>query len=123
MSNPRSACGPVEGFVRPSLVFAVVKVSYIPISYSCFDNLYYDIFEASDLQCHFITSVAVAYRIPKLSVYSFKGNLVCQDQSKPCNVRPSIICHSMCGPGQDSDVVFGSVSHLGWTAALEAEHH
>jgi len=29
MSNPRAACGPVEGFVQPSLVFAVVKVSYI----------------------------------------------------------------------------------------------
>jgi len=26
MSNPRAAYGPVEGFVRPSLVFAVVSV-------------------------------------------------------------------------------------------------
>jgi len=33
-------------------------------------------------------------------------------------VRPSIICHSVCGPGQDSDIIFGSVSHLGWTASL-----
>jgi len=72
MSNSRPA-----GFVRSSLVFAVVKVSYILISCSCFDNLEFDIFEASDLQCHFITSVTVAYRIPELSVYSFKLNLVC----------------------------------------------
>ena len=28
---------------------------------------------------------------------------------------PSIICHSMCGPGQDSDIIIGSVSHLGLT--------
>jgi len=21
----------------------------------------------------------------------------------------------MCGPGEDSDLIFGSVSHLGWT--------
>jgi len=77
MSNPRAACGPVEGFVRPSLVFAVVKVSYILRSCSCFDNLEFDLFEASGLQCHFITSVTVAYRIPKLPVYLFKLNLVC----------------------------------------------
>ena len=27
-------------------------------------------------------------------------------------MRPSLICHSMCGPGQDSDLIFGSINHL-----------
>ena len=61
MSSPWPTCGPVKGFVRPSLVFAVAKVPYILTSYSCFGNLDFDIFEASGLQCHFITSVTVAY--------------------------------------------------------------
>ena len=63
--------------MQPSLVFTIVKVSYLLTSCSCSDNLDFDIFEASGLQCHFIASVTVAYRIPKLSVYSFKLNLVC----------------------------------------------
>jgi len=25
------------------------------------------------------------------------------------------LSHSMCGPGQDSDIFFGSGSHLDWT--------
>jgi len=25
------------------------------------------------------------------------------------------VCHSMCGPGQVSDIILGSTSHLGWT--------
>jgi len=36
-------------------------------------------------------------------------------QSKPVNIRRSLICLSMCGPGQDSDILVGSVRHLGWT--------
>jgi len=43
MSNPRAACGPVEGFVRPTLVFAVVKVSCILIVCPYFDNFEFDI--------------------------------------------------------------------------------
>ena len=43
MSNPRAACGPVEGFLRPTLVFAVVKVSCILIACPCFDNLEFDV--------------------------------------------------------------------------------
>jgi len=47
-SNPRPAapCGPVEGFVWPSLVFAVVIVSCILTSCPCFNNLEFDIFGA-----------------------------------------------------------------------------
>jgi len=37
--GPRAACGPVEGFVRSSLVFAVVKVSCILTTCLCFDFL------------------------------------------------------------------------------------
>jgi len=62
MSNPRSACGPVEGFVRPSLLFAVVKVSCILTTIPCFDNFEFDIFDGGS-QCHFITSVTIAIRI------------------------------------------------------------
>jgi len=43
------------------------------------------------------------------------NNLVCFDQSMPFNERPSVTCYSMCGSGQDSGIMFGSVSHLGWT--------
>jgi len=34
-----------------------------------FDNLEFDIFDAADLQCHFITSVTVADMILTLSVH------------------------------------------------------
>jgi len=62
MSNPRAACGPVEGFVRPGLVFAVVKISCILTTCPCFDNLEFDIFDTGGPQCHFITSVTVSVR-------------------------------------------------------------
>ena len=110
MSNSR-----VEGFVRPSLVFTVVKVSYILTTCPCFDNFEFDIFDAGGPQCHFITSVTTAVRIRTLSVCLFKVDLVFWNQSKPFNVQPSEICHSMCGLGQDNYILFGSVSHLGWT--------
>jgi len=38
-----------------------------------------------------------------------------QDQSKSFNARPSLLCYSMCGPDQDNDVIFSSVSTFGWT--------
>ena len=69
MSNPRPACGPAEGFVRPSLVFAVVKMSCILTTCPCFNNLEFDIFDAGGPQCHFITSVTIAVRIRTLSEY------------------------------------------------------
>jgi len=43
MSNPRAACGPVEGFVRPSLDVAVVKVSHILTTCPYFNNFKFDI--------------------------------------------------------------------------------
>jgi len=100
MSNPRAACGPVKGFVWPGLVYAVVKVSYVLTICPCFDNLEYHIFDTGGLACHFITSVTIAVRFAHFQYISFKLNLVCYDQSKPFNVRPSLIYHSMCGPGQ-----------------------
>jgi len=30
-------------------------------------------------------------------------------------VRPSLACHSVCGPGYDSDIICGSVGDFGWT--------
>jgi len=69
MSNPRAACGPVEGFARPSYVFALIKVSYMLTTCCYFDNLENDIFDAGGLQCHFITSVIIAVRIRTLSAY------------------------------------------------------
>jgi len=41
----------------------VVKVSYILTTYSYFDNLEFDIFDASGLQRNFITSFTIAVRI------------------------------------------------------------
>jgi len=69
MSNPRAACGPVEGFVRPGLGFAAVKVSYILTTCPWFDKLEPDIFHAGGPQCHFITSVTNALRIRTPSAY------------------------------------------------------
>jgi len=37
--GPRAACGPVEGFVRPSLGFAIVKLVYIVTTYPYCDDL------------------------------------------------------------------------------------
>ena len=59
--------------------------------------------------------LAIAVRIRLLSVHQLKLNLVGKDQRKQFSARPSLICHSMCGPGEDSDMVFGSESLLGWT--------
>jgi len=39
MSKPRAACGPVQAY-------AVVKVSYILITYPCFDDFELDVFDA-----------------------------------------------------------------------------
>jgi len=33
-------------------------------------------------------------------------------------VLPATICHSMCGPDQDSDIILGTVRHLGWTSLI-----
>ena len=60
---------PVEGFGRPSRLFAVVKVSCILTTCPCLNNLEFDIFDAGGPQCHFITSVTIAVRIRTLSVY------------------------------------------------------
>jgi len=46
MSSPRAACGPVEGFVRPSLGFRCSKISYILTTCPYFDNVDFDIFDA-----------------------------------------------------------------------------
>ena len=40
------AWGPVKGFVRPSLIFVVAKVSCILTTCPCFNNFEVDIFEA-----------------------------------------------------------------------------
>jgi len=53
MSNPRAACGPVEGFVRPSLGFRCSKSILDIDNLSFFDNLEFDIFDSGDPQCHF----------------------------------------------------------------------
>ena len=63
MSNPRVAWGPVEGFVRPSLVLAIVKVSHILTTCPCFDNLESDIFDAGGPQNYFIMSVTIAVSV------------------------------------------------------------
>jgi len=60
--------------VRPSLVFAIVKVSCILTNRPCLNNLEFDIFDAGVPQCHFITSVTIAVRIRTVSVYQFKLN-------------------------------------------------
>jgi len=46
MSNPRAACAPVEGFVRPSLGFRCSKISYILTTCPYFDDVDFDIFDA-----------------------------------------------------------------------------
>jgi len=69
MSNLRAACGPVEGFVRPSLGFRCRKsVLYILTTCPYFHDLEFNIFDAGGLQCHFITTAAIAVRI-KLCQY------------------------------------------------------
>jgi len=89
---------PVEGFVRPNLGFHCSESILHMLTISThFDNFEFDIFDAGSSLCRFATSVTIAVRIRKLSVH--KLNLVCSDQSKPFNVRPSLICPSMFGPG------------------------
>jgi len=47
MSNSRAACGPVKGFVRPSLGFRCsISILHILTTCSYLDNLEFDIFEA-----------------------------------------------------------------------------
>jgi len=50
--------------------FAVVKVSYILTKCPYFDNLEFDICDASRLQCHFVTSVTIAVRIQRFQYIS-----------------------------------------------------
>jgi len=70
MTNPRAACGPVEGFERPVQVFAVVKVFFVLTTCPCFDKFELDIFRAGGRQCHFITSVTIEVMIRTPSVCS-----------------------------------------------------
>jgi len=67
MSDPRPACGSVEGFGRTSLVFAVVKHPEQLTTCPYFDNLEFDVFVAGGPQCHYIMSRTIAVRIPTLS--------------------------------------------------------
>jgi len=67
MSNPRAACGPIEGFVRPSMGFRCCKVSYILTTCPYSDNLEFDSSVAGGPQCHIITSLTVAVRFRTLS--------------------------------------------------------
>jgi len=60
---------PSERFLRPSLGFTVVKVSYILATCPYFHNPEFDIFDAGGPQCRFITSVTIAMRIRTLSVH------------------------------------------------------
>jgi len=58
-SDPRTACGPFEGFVRPSSGSRCSK-SILHTTCPYFDNFEFDIFDAGGPQCHFITSVTIA---------------------------------------------------------------
>jgi len=71
MSNPRAAWSPVKGFVRPSLGFHCSKSILYTDKANClyFNNLKFGVFDAGGLQCHFITSVAIAVRIRTFSVH------------------------------------------------------
>jgi len=64
VSNQRPACGPVEGLVRTSLGFRCSMSSLHTDICPYFDNLKFDIFDAGGPQCHFITSVLRAGRLP-----------------------------------------------------------
>ena len=59
-----------RSFVRPSLGFRCSKsiLLYIPTTCPHFNNLEFDIFDAGGHQCHFITSVTIAVRIPTLTL-------------------------------------------------------
>ena len=58
MSNPRTACGLVEGFVRSSKLFIIVYVQYSD-NLSLFWYLKFDIFDAVVLECLFIRYYAL----------------------------------------------------------------
>jgi len=66
MSNlhPQPACGPLEGFVQPSLGCHCSK-SILHILETCpyFDKLVFDISDTGGPQCYFITSVTIAVKI------------------------------------------------------------
>jgi len=66
--GPWAACDTVERVCVQVQVFAAVKVSYILTTCPYFDNLEFDIFDASGYQRHFITSVTIAIRIRMVSV-------------------------------------------------------
>jgi len=67
--GPWAACGPGEGFVRPSLDFHCSTSNYILTTCPYFDNLKFEIFDVGCPQCHFIMSVTIAVRIRTLSVH------------------------------------------------------
>jgi len=62
--------------MRPSLRCRCNKVSYILTTCPYFDNLEFDIFDASGLQCNFIKSVTTAVRIRTLAVHWVELNFV-----------------------------------------------
>ena len=64
ISNTRAACGPVEGFVWPSLGFRCSEISCILTTHPYFE---FDIFVAGSPQCYFITS-AVGIRTLTLAL-------------------------------------------------------
>jgi len=68
-SQSRAACGPVQGFVRPSLGFRCSKIILQLTTYLFFDSLDIDIFDADGLQYHFVTSATFPVRIQTLSVH------------------------------------------------------
>jgi len=71
MSNWWTACGPVEGFVRPSLGFLCSKHILYSLLTTCpyFDIFEFHIYDAGGPQCHFITSATIAVRIRTFSVH------------------------------------------------------
>jgi len=66
----RSQCGPVKGFVQPSLGLRCSKsiLQCILTTCPCFDNFEAIIFNAGVFLCHFIMSVITAVKIKTLSV-------------------------------------------------------
>jgi len=64
-----AACGPVKGFVRPTLGFHSSNSFLYTDNLFYFDNLEFDIFDAGDLQCHFITPDTATVKICTLSIH------------------------------------------------------
>jgi len=69
MSNPRAACGPVDGFVLPGFDFRCSESMAYTKNLSYFDYLEFDIFDAGGLQCNVVTSVTIAVEIRTFSVH------------------------------------------------------